>query len=350
MKKIILLLLVMASFNAFSQETKGVAIDLCVDTSFHDPNYEYLNVTFHNVYNKEVQIQFGFNYQEKSFFYYQPQTCLQSDTMDIRLSQFTFDKGDDNCCCSRNKANSYSYISSVKHKINFIKGSYSSSFIYDKILKKGKSYSMKIRVPKEQFRNAKKVQMCLIVHEVKKRNNNWGTSFSLVNEVTEIQYKCSSLKNIQSKEKVKIELTEDKTKSNSTRVYLDFKITNISNKKIQLLADVGYIINPQVVFSVYDTIVSDTLHFNLYHPKFMDEDVILYNQENDSISSSATISYNKHPIKKGESTIIHLVMPRAEFNTIKCIKMNWFDSFAKGKNEEFEKRVRYFSLGVLENK
>lgn len=331
MKKIILLLLVMASFGAFSQETKGVAIDLCVDTSFHDPNYEYLNVNIHNIYINEIKLVLGFNYQNISNFYLLPITCLVNDTMNIRLSKYTFNKVDSNDDCRHNEDVYFSYLRPKDYTIS---------------LKKKGSFTCQIRIPKEQFLKAKIIQICLIVENDEKHKNE-NIYFNHVNEVKEIQYKCSSSKNIQSKEKVKIELTEDKTKSNSTRVYLNFKITNLTNKKIQLLADEGYKLVPEMIFGVYDTIVSDTLNFKLFHPKFQLNDVILYNHKNDLIFSATTISSNKHSIKKGESITIHLVTSRAEFNSIKCIKMNWFDSFAKGGNDEFEKRVLYFPTNLI---
>jgi len=333
MKKIILLLLVMASFNAFSQEKKGVAIDLCVDTSFHDPNFEYLNVTIRNNYEKDIKIMTGFEYRNFPNFYFQPKTCIVNETMYIKLSQYNnVDKDDNYECCNRKK---FYYIEDL------------ISNNYTKILKKNESYDSKFRVPKEQFSKAKEIQICINVDKAEQYRDEGRLFFDRVYEVTEFQHKCSSSKNILSKEKIKIELTEDKTRSDSSRVYLDFKITNITNKKIQLLADEGYKLIPQMIFGVYDTIVSDTLHFKLFHPKTQQDDVFLYNQENDSIPTSVAISDKKYLIKKEESITIHLVMSRAEFNSIKCIKMKWFDSFAMGKNDEFEERVLYFPTNLI---
>lgn len=319
MKKIILLLLVMASFNAFSQEPKGVAIDLCLERSHSDSNYLEAKIQIRNnlIHSISLTLNSDFSYFISS----------KSDTIILDFYQYFFypDLYGGKIDCSLNKFETKKFIDKTIVKLT----------------KKKPILFINFKIAKNKIVNAKYLQ----INFVRFNKDKIHSKTFKISEILSCYY-CN--KKTTGLEKVKIGFTVDKTKSDTNRVYLNMNIENLTNENIDFLAHNEYLRKPEMIFGFPDSIFSDTLHFQLTNS-------IVYGLDGCSSwrEMKITIEYKKddiYPLALLGKTTIHFVLTRAQFNAIKCIKMKWFDSFAMGKNDEFEERVLYFPLKALENK
>ena len=133
--------------------------------------------------------------------------------------------------------------------------------------------------------------------------------------------------------------------NDASKVYANITVRNVTNKTVGYLADIGYVINPQVIFGISDSIVSDTLCYNFYHPQYLPG---VYDRCFDcSNDSTPVFTYLKKEViklKRGKSNTIKFVFPKSQFALINHVKIIIYNFYITKKGPTFfEKKIYIIS-------
>jgi hypothetical protein len=136
--------------------------------------------------------------------------------------------------------------------------------------------------------------------------------------------------------------------NDTSKVDVCIIIKNLTKKPIRYLADKGYVANPQAIFRIKDSIVSDTLYFDLYHPNYNQDDYDrCFGCSADSIPVFTYYKYEILQLKKRKSNKIKLVLTKEQYVRIKHVKISIYSSYvAKKKNNPFEKMIYIISKPI----